>query len=71
MDKFWIVMRDDRNNYFSKRHPTEKEARQEAERLCRKEKVTFFVFEVCACVEALQTPVVWNEIKAAQKKKGK
>ena len=59
--KFYMVMRDDCNNYSKKRHATEREARVEAQRLCIKENARFFVMTFIAYVEPESPPVKWHE----------
>lgn len=60
MEKFWIVIKDIKETYTSKRHPSEEEAKAEAERLCKKENARFFVLEMVAYVEPQEPPVIWH-----------
>jgi hypothetical protein len=62
MKKFWIVMRDQDATRVMFRHASEEEAKAEAERLSKKEKARFFVLEVTAMVEPMDTPVEWKTI---------
>ena len=59
MENFWIVIRDKPETYVSKRHYSLAEARAEAERLCRKEAVRFYVLRVVGCAEPMRPPVQW------------
>jgi hypothetical protein len=60
MYKFWVVMRDKPESYISKRHPTMEAAEQEAERLCRKEQVAFYILQVIEAVEPVKSPLKWT-----------
>ena len=62
MEKFWMVMRDDYNNYSKNRHESEESAKNEAERLCKKEGCRFLVLRVVAYVEPKNPPVSWQTV---------
>ena len=47
---------------FTKLHDDIDEARQEAERLCRKENATFYIVEILEKCYLEQTPVKWVEV---------
>jgi hypothetical protein len=62
VDKY-VVVRESNNVYnFSKFHHTYAEAKEEAERLCRQERATFYVLEVKGKCYIPETPVTWKEI---------
>jgi hypothetical protein len=62
METFYVVLRADTTNAPTVRHPTETEAREEAERLCQKTGKPFFVLQAVAKVEIAQFPVKWMNI---------
>lgn len=47
---------------FNHLHPTLEEAKTEAERLCRKEKATFYVVELLEKCFTNETPVTWEKV---------
>jgi len=47
---------------FSKLHNTQEEARDEAERLCRKERATFYVVELIEKCYLDETPLKWQVV---------
>ena len=47
---------------FSKLHNTKDEARDEAERLCRKERATFYVVELIEKCYLDETPLKWQVV---------
>ena len=57
---FWVVLADANQTTITKRHTDEQSARDEAERLVRKEGGPFFVAKVLYCFEPQATPVVCN-----------
>ncbi|MCK9568797.1 hypothetical protein M0R72_07645 [Candidatus Pacearchaeota archaeon] len=68
--KFWVVIKQDTAKRASlsfnpRVYPSVGEAKNEAERLCRKERCKFFVLEVIAAVEPETPPippVIWKDI---------
>lgn len=58
-ETFYIVLREDIQSLPTVRHPTESQARNEAERLCRKHGKPFVVLQAIARVEVGQFPVRW------------
>lgn len=57
---FWIVLADASQTAVTKRHADEQSARDEAERLVRKEGRPFFVAKALYCFEPQAAPVVCN-----------
>lgn len=61
MESRFAVVRTDSIMRFSKWHETYEKAREEAERLCRKEGVTFFLLKEVARCEVELAPIKWTE----------
>ena len=59
MDPFYIVMCDTAQTSISTRHVIEDDARDEAERLCKKTGKCFIVLKAVACVQVAELPVKW------------
>lgn len=57
---FWIVLADANQTTVTRRHADEQSARDEAQRLVRKEGRPFFVAKVLYCFEPQAAPVVCN-----------
>ena len=56
----YAIVKENNNQYtFSKFHETLEEAEQEAERLCRKERTTFYILELKKKCYIEETPVKW------------
>ena len=62
LKKFWMVIGDRKQSAVQHRHETLESARIEAERLCRKENMTFFVLEAVQYVTTADVPVTWNRV---------
>lgn len=61
MDKFWMVV--GANTEWTKtRHKTLELAKNEAERLCRKEQQAFIVLEAVEYVSVPAKPLEWRKI---------
>ena len=63
---FWIVIADKNQTAVTKRHADERSARDEAERLVRKEGRPFFVARVMYRFEPQVAPVVCNVLVDAE-----
>ena len=60
--KYGVVKEHHNLWQFTKLHETLKEAKQEAERLCRKENAVFYVIELVGKCYREETPVTWKQI---------
>lgn len=57
----YAVAKESLNTFtFSKFHETYEEAAKEAERLCRKERATFYVLEAKSKCYLEEIPVIWK-----------
>ena len=66
MNKRFAVVRSDGRDYkFAKFHKTLDEATKEAERLCEKEEVGFFIVELVGHCKPKKTPVQWVYLKGS------
>ena len=62
MNTFFMILKDQAQDYMSKRHQSEINARLEAERLARKEVGgKFFLMQAVACVSVETPPVTWDK----------
>jgi hypothetical protein len=66
IDTCWIVTRDLHVLSATHRHTSEAAAIEEAERLCRKDGDTFFVFELKGAARSAQPPVEWVPASAPE-----
>ena len=55
--KFWMVLRDNAGSGAHLRHDTLKSAKEEAARLCEKERARFFVLKAVETVQPKEVPV--------------
>lgn len=60
MKVFWIVCKDVPELKAYVRHETREAAEAEAERLCRKTRDAFLIFEVFGRCEVQDIPVAWE-----------
>ena len=61
--KFWMVLKDAANASTFVRHLDYEEAAIEAERLCRKEGVGFYLLEAKCKVGLVHPPLVWTDLE--------
>ena len=54
--KFWMVLRDNAGSGTHKKHDTLTSAKEEAARLCEKERSRFFVLKAVETVQPKETP---------------
>lgn len=60
--KFWIIVREGaQTSAQHKRHFSEESARNEAERLAKKEQAKFYVLALVGSVAPLEIPVAWKD----------
>lgn len=57
MNKFWMVIRDTSPNICQKRHETYDSAKEEAERLCNKERARFYILEAVEVLQLKNIPI--------------
>lgn len=57
-----VFLGDPRTYSYSKWHDCFADAKAEAERLCKKEQVSFYVLKVVAKCKIDERPVVWEEV---------
>jgi hypothetical protein len=61
---FWIVLREDgTTGRFLVKHQTEQEAREECERLAKKEQCAFYVLRTIGCAAPVSPPVEWIDLR--------
>ena len=60
MEQFYIILRDKKESYVTKRHTDRAEAMQEAERLSKKEGARFYVLKAFLYVEPARPPLEWT-----------
>lgn len=63
VEKYVVVNGWQLEKRFTKFHETREQAIEEAERLCKKEKVPFYVLEVIGEVQIADVPVKWEWFK--------
>ena len=62
MSKFFMILRNDgKQSGAYKRHDDYSEAKQEAERLCRKEGCQFVLLEAIEVVCPINVPIKWEK----------
>jgi len=54
--KFWMVLRDNPGSGSHKKHDTLRDAKEEATRLCEKERSRFFVLRAVESVQPKEMP---------------
>jgi hypothetical protein len=62
MNKFWMVLREHGQSSPTKQHQDKTSAIEEAARLCRKEKESYYILEVVGIVELVEAPVAYADI---------